>query len=270
MAKVRILVSGVPLAPTSKDSLWKPKDWTSERALDGLRTDIDRLNLGVVTIGQPNMLGFVYAMRQAGTTCCTILFTLERNDASDRILSAGRVFCFGKSRNARFFEEPRSAPVCNKCLQVGHVEMLCAFPPHCRFCFGDHLLKFHRWRQLNCPDENGQSCSHTVRQCMLCKRSDHVTSYNRCPVVVESGSSHTPAGARSPIVADDTSVTGNSDRSRNCQRRRGHGINVAIASEVMVEKEVSAKGLAEDKVVGMKYAVRRHDHRRGMTDSALP
>ena len=89
-------------------------------------------------------------------------------------------------------------------------------------------------------------------------------------MVVESGPSPAHAGARSPIVADDTSVTGLSDRSRNRQRRRCRGINVAIVSEVMVDKEVSAKRLADDKVVGMKYADRRADYRRGMTDGALP
>jgi len=269
VAKVKVLVSGVPLAPTGRGSLWKPEDWTGDRAFDGLRTDIEGSNPGVVTAGRPNMLGSVYAMKQAGATSCDIWFTLERNDASDKILSSGRVFLFGKSRNARFFEEHRSAPVCNKGLQVGHVEMLCAFPPRCRFCFGDHLSKSHRCGQLNCPSENGQSCSHTVRRCMLCERSDHFTGYNRCPVVVASGSSPAPAGAGSPIVADNTSVTGVSDRSRNRQRRRRRGVQVGITSEVMVEKEVSAKGLTVE-VEGMSYAARRADHRRGMTDSALP
>jgi len=270
VAKVKILVSGVPLAPTGRGSLWKPEDWTSDRAFDGRWTDIEGSNPGVVTAGRPNMLGSVYAMKQAGATSCGIRFTLERNDASDKVLSSGLIFLFGKSRNARFLEEHRSAPVCNKCLQVGHVEMLCAFPPRCCFCFGDHLSKSHRCGQLNCLGENGQSCSHTVRRCMLCERSDHFTGYNRCPVVAAAGSSPAPHGAGSPIVADDTSVTGVSDRSRNRQRRRRRGIRVDVASEVMVQKEVSAKGLADDEVVGMKYADRRVDHRRGMTDSALP
>jgi len=75
------------------------------------------------------MLGSVYAVKQAGATSCGIRFTLERNDTSDRLPYSGPVFLFGKSTNARFFEKYRSAPVCNKCLQVGHVEMLCAFPP---------------------------------------------------------------------------------------------------------------------------------------------
>jgi len=214
VAKVKILVSGVPLAPTGRGSLWKPEDWTGDRAFDGLRTDIEGSNPPVITAGCPNMLGTVYTMKQAGATSCGIRFTLERNDASDRVLSSGRVFLFGKSRNARFFEEQRSAPVCNKCLQVGHVEMLCAFPPRCRFCFGDHLSKCHRCGRLNCPGENGQSCSHTVRRCMLCERLDHFTGYNRCPVVIASViSSPLPAGTGSPIIADDTSVTGVSDRS---------------------------------------------------------
>jgi len=259
VAKVKILVSGVPLAPTGRGSLWKPEDWTGDRAFDGLRTDIEGSNPGVITAGRPNMLGSVFAMKQAGATSCGIRFTLERNDASDKVLSSGRVFLFGKSRNARFFEEHRSALVCNKCHQVGHVEMLCAFPPRCRFCLGDHLSKSHRCGQLNCPGEDGQSCSHTVRRCMLCERSDHFTGYNRCPVVFASGCSPAPAGAGSPIVADDTSVTGVSDRSRNRQRRRRRGVHVEIASEVMVEKEVSAKGLTVE-VEGMKYADRRADH----------
>ena len=269
VAKVKILVSGVPLAPTGRGSIWKPEDWSGDRAFDGLRTDIEGSNPGVVTASRPNMRGSVYAMKQTGATSCRIRFTLERNDASDKVLSSGRVFLFGKSRNARFFEEHRSAPVCNKCLQVGHVEMLCAFPPRCRFCLGDHLSKSHRCGQLNCPGEDGQSCCHTVRRCMLCERSDHFTGYNRCPVVVASGSSQAPAGAGSPIVADDTSVTGVSDRSLNRQRRRRRGVHVEITSEVMVQKEVFAKGLTVE-VEGMSYAARRADHRRGMTDSALP
>jgi len=270
VAKVKILVSGVPLAPTGRGSLLRPEDWTGDRAFDGLRTDIEGSDLGVIAAGRPNMHGSVFAMKQAGATSYRIRFTLERNDASDKVLSSGHVFLFGKSRNARFFEEHRSAPVCNKCLQVGHVEMLCAFPPRCRFCFGDHLSKSYRFGQLNCPGQNSQSCSHTVRRCMLCERSDHFTGYNRCPVVFASGSSPAPAGARSPVVADDTSLTGVSDRSRNRQRRRRRVIEVTIALEVMVEREVLAKGLADDKVEGMKYADRRADHRRGMTDSALP
>jgi len=269
VAKVKVLVSGVPLAPTGRGSLWKPEDWTGDRGFDGLRTDLESSNPGVITAGRPNMLGSVFAMKQAGATSCGIRFTFERNDASDVILSSGRVFLFGKSRNARFFEKHWSAPVCNKCLQIGHVEMLCAFPPRCCFCLGDHLSKSHRCGLLNCPGENGQSCCHTVRRCMLCERSDHFTGYNRCPVVVASSSSPAPAGARSPIVADDTSVTAVSDRSQNGQRRRRRGVDTAVVSEVMVEKEVSAKGLTVE-VEGMSYADRRADHRRGMTDSALP
>jgi len=104
VAKVKILVSGVPLAPTGKGSLWKPEDWTGDRAFDGLWTDIEGSNPAVIMAGRPNMLGSVYAMKQVGATSCGIRFTLERNNASDGVLSSGCIFLFGKSRNARFFE----------------------------------------------------------------------------------------------------------------------------------------------------------------------
>jgi len=263
------LVSDLPLAPTGGGSLWRPKDWAGNCAIDGLPTNIEGSNPGIITAGCPNMLGSVYAMKQAGATSCSIRFTLERNDASHAAIFSDRIFLFGKSRNERVFEEPRSAPVCNKCLQVGHFEMLCAFPSRCHFCFGDHLSKLHRCGQLDCPGENGQSCSHTVRRCMLCERSDHFTGYDRCPVVVKSGSSPAPPGAASPHIADDISVTGVSDRSRNRQSRLGRSIAGAIVSKVMAEKEVAAVGPAV-KVEGMKCAERTADHRRGMTDAALP
>ena len=57
VAKVKILVSGVPLAPTGRGSLWKPEDWTGDKVFDGFRTDIEGSNPGVVTAGRPNMLG---------------------------------------------------------------------------------------------------------------------------------------------------------------------------------------------------------------------
>jgi len=41
VAKVKILVSGIALAPTRRGSLWKPEDWTGDRAFDGLRTNIE-------------------------------------------------------------------------------------------------------------------------------------------------------------------------------------------------------------------------------------
>jgi len=102
VAKVKILVSSVPLAPTGRGLLWKLEDWTGNRTCDGLRTNIEHSNPGVVTAGRSNMLGSVFVMKQAGATSCGIQLTLERNDASDKVISSGRIFLFGKSRNARF------------------------------------------------------------------------------------------------------------------------------------------------------------------------
>ena len=268
--KVKILVYGVPFAPTGRGSVWKPEDWTGDRAFDGLRCDIEGSNLGIVATGRPSMLGSVYAMKQAGATSCGIRFVLEKNDASDKAISTCRIFLFGKSRNVQIFTEHRTAPVCNKCLQVGHFEALCAFPPCCRFCFGDHLSRQHHCGQLNCPGEIGQSCSHTVRRCMLCDRSDHFTGYDRCPTIASpTPSSSAPTkGAATPIAADDTSVTGITDRSRNRARRRKMGFAGTPLPEVMAEQEVSAKGISTVASVVHKEVVK--SHRRGLTPTRPP
>ena len=49
VAKVKILVSGVPLAPTGRGSIWRPEDWTGDKAFDGLQTDIEGSNPGVIS-----------------------------------------------------------------------------------------------------------------------------------------------------------------------------------------------------------------------------
>ena len=235
--KVKILVSGVPLAPTGRGSVWKPEDWTGDKAFDVLRCDIEGSNPGIIAAGRPSMLGSVFAMKQAGATSCGIRFVVEKNDASDKVISSGRIFLFGKSRNVRIFTEHRTAPVCRKCLQVGHFEALCAFPPRCRFCFGDHLSRQHHCGLLNSPGEIGQSCSHTVRRCILCDRSDYFTGYERCPTISSSPpSSSTPvAGANTPVAADDTSVTGITDQAPNRARRRRAGHAGAVLAEEMAE-----------------------------------
>ena len=112
MAKVKILVSSVPLAPTGRGALWRPGDWTGDRAFDGLRTDIEGSNPCVVTASRPNMLGSVFAMKLAGATSRGIRFTLERNDASDRVLYSGTSFCLASPGMLGFLRNtdlPRSA-----------------------------------------------------------------------------------------------------------------------------------------------------------------
>ena len=230
--KVKVLVLGVPLAPTSRGSVWKLEDWTGDRAFDGLHCDIEGSNPGVIATGRPSMSGSVFAMKQVGVTWYGIWFVQEKNDASDKAIASGRIFLFGKSGGCRISTEHRTAPVCRKCLQVGHFEALCtsAFPPRCRFCWGNHLSWLHRYGQLNCQGEDGQSCSHTVRRCLLCDRSDHFTVYERCPTISSPLSlpSTQVAGIATLVAANDTSVTGITDRLRNWARcrRSGHAGSV--------------------------------------------
>jgi len=126
---IKVLVSGVPLAPTGRGSIWKTDDWVGDKAYDGLRNDIEKSNTGVVTAGRPNVSGSIYAMRKNNATSCAIRDTLERNTAVNRVMQLGRVFLFRTERNVRIWEEHRPAQMCGKCLQVGHMQVLCGFPP---------------------------------------------------------------------------------------------------------------------------------------------
>ena len=244
---MKVLVSGVPLAPTGRGSIWKVDDWVGDKAYDGLRNDIEKSNPGVITAGRLNTLGSIYAMRKNNATSCAIRFTLERNNAVDDIIAQGRIFLFGVERNIRIWKKHRPAAVCAKCLQIGHMQVLCGFPPRCRFCFGDHLSSAHMCRQLNCPGATGEACSHTVPRCLLCDRGDHFTGYNKCLVVaVTNPAPNTiPAKAATPIRADDTLKTGVSDRSRNRVRRQNKGSHGTPLGETMVEKQISGAGIME-------------------------
>lgn len=130
------------------------------------------------------MLGSVTNMKASGVTQCGIRFVLERNPAADAAIKAGKIFLFGRARNLRVWEEHVPAKVRDKCLQVGHFQAVCGFPPRCRFCFGDHVSSQHMCRELNCPGETGSACRHTVRRCLLCDRSDHFVGFNRCLAVI--------------------------------------------------------------------------------------
>lgn len=212
-AKVKILVSGVPLAHTGQGSVWRVKDWTGDRAFDGLRNDLEGSNPGVVTAGRPNMLGSVYAMKSGGVTQCGIRFIVERSAAVNDVLRHGKIHLFGRARNVRLWEEHRPAKVCDKCLQIGHFQAVCGFPARCRFCFGDHVLSQHMCRELNCDGQTGFACRHTVRRCLLCDRNDIFVGFSKCPAIktTNMNSSSVPDGAKTPIVADDTFKVGIND-----------------------------------------------------------
>ncbi|PUU75411.1 hypothetical protein B9Z19DRAFT_1067443 [Tuber borchii] len=43
---IKLLVSGIPLAPTSHGSVWRIDDWTRDKAYDGVHTDLEGSNRG--------------------------------------------------------------------------------------------------------------------------------------------------------------------------------------------------------------------------------
>jgi len=96
--RVKILVIGVPLADTGSGSVWKLDDWMNDKVYDGLRTDLERSNPGIVTLGQPNIIRSIHSMRASGATACAVKCVVEKSDASDAALHSTRLCIHGSNR----------------------------------------------------------------------------------------------------------------------------------------------------------------------------
>ena len=227
--KIKVLVSGVPLSDTGRGSVWSTDGWTGDRAYDGLRVDLEQANPGVVVAGRLNLIGSIYAMKQAGMVHCSVHFLVKRNSAIEAAIKSGKIFLRGSKRAVHVWLEHRPGTVCGKCLQIGHNQITCGFAPRCRFCRQNHLSREHHCSVLNCDGKIGESCSHTSRVCMLCKRTDHFTGYEKCPNVMSNAAdgklttSSLPEAAISDAEADDTSRMGYTDRTMNRAGARSVG-----------------------------------------------
>jgi len=92
---------------------------------------------------------------------------------------------------------------------------MCAAPPRCRLCRGNHKTAQHLWPALNCLGGQGEVCEHTVRICMLCESSGHFTGYDWCPALRATPETAPPLTQGSPIAGDAGAVSGIADRNRN-------------------------------------------------------
>lgn len=218
--KLKILVAGVPLADVGRGASWYIKDWTNDRVYDGLRNDLERSNPGIVCAGRPNILGSVHAMKEARLTKCSIRFMVEKNSAVDVVLRSSRVCLRGGNRVARLWVDHRPAHVCHNCMQLGHISTLCAFPPRCRLCRGNHKTLNHLCQARNCDGKQGESCEHTVRLCLLCEGSGHFTGHPSCPAVKMTPEVIPPPLRGSPMAGDAGARSGIADRSRNRENVR--------------------------------------------------
>ena len=144
-----------------------------------MRTDLEGPNPGIVTVGRPNILGFMYAMKSGGVTQFCIRFIVERNVAVDEVLKRGKVHQLGRSRNIRVWEKHQPAKVCDnlKCLQIGYFQAVCGFSARSRSYFGDHVPSHHMCCELNCDGETSFACRHAIRRCLLCDKSNHFLGY---------------------------------------------------------------------------------------------
>ena len=254
--RVKILVVGVPLADTGSDSLWRLEDWTNDKVYDGLRTDLERSNPGIITVGRPNIIGSIHAIKASGATSCAIKFAVEKSAASDAALRSTCLCIRGGNRVCQLWTEHAPARVCNNCLTLGHISTLGASPPRCRLCRGNHATRAHLCQALNCCGEAGKVCKHTVRICLLYESSGHYTGHSGCPSLRMTPETAPPPLGGSPIEGAADSVAGATDLSVNRERNKRHRrnrptppgerqLNVATATkDVAADRNAKGKGKA--------------------------
>ena len=254
--RVKILVVGVPLADTGSGSLWRLEDWTNDKVYDGFRNDLERSNPGLVTVSRPNIIRSIHAMKAFGATSCAIKFTVWKSAASDAALSLTRLGSHGGNRVCRLWTEHTPPRICNNCLTLGHISTLCASPPRCRLCRGNHSTRAHLCQALNCGGGAGEACEHSVCLCLLCESSGHFTGHHGCPSLRMTPESAPPPLGGSPIEGAADSVAGATNwsvnRERNKRRRRNRStspgerqLNVAIAAkDVAAKRDIKGKGMA--------------------------
>jgi len=92
--RIKLLVSGVPLAPTGQGSVWKVDDWTGDKAFDSIRTDLEGSTPSVVTAGRPNMLGTVHAMKASEAISCAIRVIGEKSTSVDDVMRCNGIYYY--------------------------------------------------------------------------------------------------------------------------------------------------------------------------------
>ncbi|KAG0643424.1 hypothetical protein HOY80DRAFT_1092885 [Tuber brumale] len=138
--KVKIFVLGVTLADTGQGSIWAVEGCIGDKATDGLGTDLEASNPGVLTAARSEIMGSIYGMRQANTCTCTIKFVVEKNEVINEALQSGKIFLHGRTHSVRVFTDNKPAKICgnmsvnftsyNQCPALYTTAKSTASPPH--------------------------------------------------------------------------------------------------------------------------------------------
>jgi len=214
-AKVKVQVIGVPLVDTGRGCIWRVEDWTNDKVYDRLQLDVERSNPGVFTASRPNILGSIHAMKENKAMTCQIRLVLEKTPEVENALRTGRIYLRGANRRVRLWTDHRPVQVCHNCMQLGHISTMCAAPPRCCLCRGNHKTAQHLCPGLNYSGGQGEVCERTVRICMLCESSGHFTGYDRCPALRATPETAPPPAQGSPTAGDAGVMSGIADRDRN-------------------------------------------------------
>ena len=85
-------------------------------------------------------------------------------------------------------------------------------------------------------------CQHVKKSCFSCGSEDHWTGGKGCPAMSQETNTQSDVG-HTPVRADNTSITGVTDNSKNRINRQYKGGNGNAITETMLDNGISAQGI---------------------------
>jgi len=181
--RVKVLVLEHPLFPLGIGAVWKPKDWHGDGAFDDLISDLDVTNPGFnsVCVWRPHWIGSLAGHKSHKHTRGSVVFSVEVTDAMKTCLDKHVVVVFSKRRPIRIWAELKATSMCTRCLQHGHLAVMCCAPVACKLCDSGHLSTQHECSVQGCKAAAGSLCSHDKLSCHLCLWVGHLIGDHSCP-----------------------------------------------------------------------------------------
>ncbi|CUS06643.1 unnamed protein product [Tuber aestivum] len=179
--KVKILASNIPFAPSGVGNAWKVEDWHGDEAFDDMVRDIELSNPGIHLIGRPHWVGSLEGHKSRKHVLGSVILSVELNQKVKWALDRSSIMVYSRRRPLLIWADVKPSSICQRCLQRGHVAVMCRAPVACKFCDGGHYSVDHSCPVKDCRAAKGSLCSHVRSVCRLCSLVGHLTGDPACP-----------------------------------------------------------------------------------------
>ncbi|CUS08058.1 unnamed protein product [Tuber aestivum] len=131
--KIRVLASNLPFAPSGVGTTWQVEDWKGDSAFDDMIQDLEMSNPGFKVVGRPHWVGSLAGHKSHRHMQGSVVFTVELDPGVKEALGRSSVMVYSHRRPLRVWAEIKPTSLCRRCLQHGHVAVMCRAPFACKF-----------------------------------------------------------------------------------------------------------------------------------------